>query len=783
MGQCGQYGEETEPAASCEWTRNRRICLLAGHSSDMLQPARGLSWRYFLRKVERTRTTATLSGLLALLALVVIFSASGADRNPDRYQSQQGALHSMPGGHAVYERYMRKTPPSRLSIPAEPVKPATSSLPAADLSAAQQTLLCHAYHTARRSHPAVPVQWRSDAGHQHRQDVGVSHAVTATDIRVVIPVQHRLEHYSTLFSQWERAIKRTSLSVGIIIVEAGTEPTSALSTYLPSRFPFLEYVFFENSWPSGFFPKSLLMNLAFLHRNTSKYYLFHDFELLVPEDFLLRIESTLKQQPDLMWAQPYRGKQVCYLDEGTTQSTVLWLKTHSYIHPSAAVLCKNRAGSTGGSILVSKQAFESVGGFDSDLFWGYGPEDLFFWSKLSTLAPPFFMEDLQLYHLHHPSLLSTNLLYIENQVRLLETFQSLDEVRKLVFLRTRQSFLLGRGMDFPALAWTCHNIVALPDSYRAISPFVKPGLEHCTSSSSPALLAEACKTSTALQSTCVTCGDRQWDGRTKYGRAKCSAVPTTVSGHSGQRPVVVAVSSRAENAEKRAAIRKTWGQLASDTASAIVFVIEAEDPSDSPGLLKEILTFNDLFVCKIRDSEQKSSGGFFLSFVDWLVDGANSIAEPRHKFQYLMKTDDTSFVRVDKVEQMLLHREMKSLFWGYPDGPFFPNVRRQSATGPHRDFVPEALPPGVLLADCGNFVLSRDLVLFLASRAARNVLYDGYPSGERALNLMIMDAGVILTPAVDHIICRDDHGLDPNVFWIRAGVTDLSRLYSMYSLI
>jgi predicted glycosyltransferase involved in capsule biosynthesis len=42
-------------------------------------------------------------------------------------------------------------------------------------------------------------------------------------------------------------------------------------------------------------------------------------------------------------------------------------------------------GSTGGSILVRRDTFLSVGGFDPELFYGYGPEDSFFWSKLETL--------------------------------------------------------------------------------------------------------------------------------------------------------------------------------------------------------------------------------------------------------------------------------------------------------------------------------------------------------------------------------------------------------------
>jgi hypothetical protein len=61
-------------------------------------------------------------------------------------------------------------------------------------------------------------------------------------------------------------------------------------------------------------------------------------------------------------------------------------------------------GAPGGSICLSRELFNKVGGFDPHFFWAYSIEDRFFWekvekfTKISTLESP----KVDLYHLWHP---------------------------------------------------------------------------------------------------------------------------------------------------------------------------------------------------------------------------------------------------------------------------------------------------------------------------------------------------------------------------------------------
>jgi len=69
------------------------------------------------------------------------------------------------------------------------------------------------------------------------------------------------------------------------------------------------------------------------------------------------------------------------------------------------VYVKKRTGDApGGSILVTRDLFFKVGGFDPELFHSYSPEDLFFWDKMNLYTVVGSCDDPanEVYHLDHP---------------------------------------------------------------------------------------------------------------------------------------------------------------------------------------------------------------------------------------------------------------------------------------------------------------------------------------------------------------------------------------------
>jgi len=119
--------------------------------------------------------------------------------------------------------------------------------------------------------------------------------------------------------------------------------------------------------------------------------------------------------------------------------------------------------------------------------------------------------------------------------------------------------------------------------------------------------------------------------------------------HGNQWNVIVGVLSSSSNAERRKVIRSTWAKR----RSGIFFVVAGswEDIS------KEFQTFGDLIWINIEEDYHKITykSAAFYAILDRVT------LELDVDYEYALKTDDDSYVALDRIEMFLEHQRHKGI--------------------------------------------------------------------------------------------------------------------------
>lgn len=191
-----------------------------------------------------------------------------------------------------------------------------------------------------------------------------------SDINVFIPKTGRDKHFKSCVTSLIAAKNECKdTNINIILIEDGDSPTK-----LENR----DYSIIFRRKESRF-NKALSYNIGYLACPKAKWNVFHDVDVMVPEDFFIKLSAVTKNT-DRSWIQPYREKRIIYLTEKLTNYVFSTSK------PDYTLLINNgtpgHQGSPGGSIAVKSSEVDAVGGYDPELFYEYSVEDSFFWSKL-----------------------------------------------------------------------------------------------------------------------------------------------------------------------------------------------------------------------------------------------------------------------------------------------------------------------------------------------------------------------------------------------------------------
>jgi hypothetical protein len=237
------------------------------------------------------------------------------------------------------------------------------------------------------------------------------------DLCFYISVRNRLHFFEPFYAYFQEARKKSKLKIKLVVIE--NDKTCTYSNAVQDKDVEFIYIPSDISKSGGNFAKSLCYNIGFIKNQTVPYHVFHDLDILIDDIYFNQIEYYINQ--GITWLQPYSGKRVMRVGSNATEEIVknpIKIKILSGLKD----MRPSNPGSPGGSILVKRDDFIKIGGYDPELFYGYSPEDSFFWTKLEVLygAKGVFDTHFQgkavyadkpcmdVYHLDHPSAETSN---------------------------------------------------------------------------------------------------------------------------------------------------------------------------------------------------------------------------------------------------------------------------------------------------------------------------------------------------------------------------------------
>jgi len=242
-------------------------------------------------------------------------------------------------------------------------------------------------------------QNRIDYNKTLQDNVSVVHdTMELFDVSVIIPVRNRRDFALPLLKSFRHAIETSGLSVSITFVEHSENPEH-------SKFCKKNKInyFWIKSEPVELFNKCLAHNIGALYSAKSKYLLFHDIDCLVQSDFFINIFKNIKNQK-CRSLQCFIKRRVLYINQSLTEKIIkedfdvddLSIELNEVNPPQIL-------GAPGGSIIIDRDLFFDVGGYDPELFLANSPEDIFFWDKVDTISKMHISNnpDIEIYHMNH----------------------------------------------------------------------------------------------------------------------------------------------------------------------------------------------------------------------------------------------------------------------------------------------------------------------------------------------------------------------------------------------
>jgi GT2 family glycosyltransferase len=233
------------------------------------------------------------------------------------------------------------------------------------------------------------------------------------DISIVIPCKGRRPLLETTIKVLKHEIAQTDLRIAITLVEHTDE------------IEFKEYAFTEGlGWihipltggtgsPLGQFNRGLCFDIGNLYGPPCKYYMMHDSDLLVPDNFFNKVQVYFNR--GALALQPYSDRFVWQTNQEFSEKLQADLSIF-YAGVNEQIVCtRNQPGAKGGSFIIKSDLFAKVGGYDPQIFWGYSPEDQLFWLKIQTVSSVEYADSprLPLLHLWHPNAATKNPLLAE----------------------------------------------------------------------------------------------------------------------------------------------------------------------------------------------------------------------------------------------------------------------------------------------------------------------------------------------------------------------------------
>jgi hypothetical protein len=212
-------------------------------------------------------------------------------------------------------------------------------------------------------------------------------------ISVIIPVRERVDFLPVLVESLMKSIRKCGEKINITVIEHSDKSLHKDTCKENS----LNYYYIDSN--GKYFNKSLCNNIGALLNKNSEFFLFHDLDCLVKEDFFSNIFKNVENKSSKS-LQTFDKRRVLYLNKKQTNDIINKI---SVIDDYNDDLEEGLCCAPGGSILVKNDIFFNVGGYDPELFYGWSPEDLFFWDKVETITKIDICDQPKndIYHMYH----------------------------------------------------------------------------------------------------------------------------------------------------------------------------------------------------------------------------------------------------------------------------------------------------------------------------------------------------------------------------------------------
>jgi hypothetical protein len=231
------------------------------------------------------------------------------------------------------------------------------------------------------------------------------------DLTFVIPIRNRKKMLETFIKYFKKLLIPKKININLIVIEQGKKSINKKTCISEN----IDYIFIKDE---GGFNKCLCYNVGVLFGNTSNNYIFHDVDILMDNDFLINLYENLNVKSTKN-IQTFNNSLID-LSKGLSKQII-----NEDIKLANLKKIKFRHG-PGGSIHISKETFFSVGGFDDNLFKGWGYEDDFFWSKVDTVSKMNKVDSpiIFLYHLYHKKFWGDNTNLTNNNKIIFDTWKN-----------------------------------------------------------------------------------------------------------------------------------------------------------------------------------------------------------------------------------------------------------------------------------------------------------------------------------------------------------------------
>lgn len=254
------------------------------------------------------------------------------------------------------------------------------------------------------------------------------------DVSIIIPVYNRTyfnhivsKHFISAISHYNNK-KSGHRKISITFVEHSEKPEHE-KLCLGN----INYIWIPKNGKK--FNKCLCHNIGALYSNQSKYYLFHDVDIIVPITFFEKLFLNLRHFDAL---QAFTKRRVLYCSKSFTDKVL-----------QNGGCCENEVtkaietqdiepgypGAPGGSIFISKSHFLEIGGYDAEFFTEYSIEDQVFFDKINVCGKMGFCDnpELELMHLWHEASFGSTTK--REDFRVFESFRALSQDDKEKFIQ------------------------------------------------------------------------------------------------------------------------------------------------------------------------------------------------------------------------------------------------------------------------------------------------------------------------------------------------------------